>query len=524
MAKSDKIVMEINNEDIQQSDIWNINSILSSIFAYSDRKDLVNFKIVCKKWKNLTNPIIYKTINLARSLDIRNQVYGESLYREAISNAEAVECISNNAKNAPFVKDLNFRSILEPRIAINFFETFRFICNLSIGSIYMSQDQFLGIVSPLTQLQDLTISNIRINRVIGERVYKEFVQLPSSLKKLRDDGITLIDNPELLVQTINSHSNLIEFSTNSDINDNCLEPFSKPYPSLLSFEYNDFKLWINQSLLTTLENNPQLVSLKLSLKSWSRKIFNYINSNLINLEELKLRDRGNNAMDFITIFSQPTKIKKLDIEWTGLSNFSLNSILINCPNLEELGLNRIGSVPEDNFVKILNFINPQKLKKLDINCDFLDEGVFESILLNCSHLNELSIILFFEWKNNLKAICENCANLERLNISLPGNTFYDILNSFSGEFYETKFFTKNHKCKSTLTHLTFNYFKVTDSKPSYFNSFENLKSIKYVTQPYDNYHRSDIKTKFNKDLWPSYRLFIKDNMYNYDIEFKKILN
>jgi hypothetical protein len=317
---------------------------------------------------------------------------------------------------------------------------------------------------------------------------------------------------------------LIAFSTNSDINDNCLEPFSKYYPSLLSIEYCDYETEIHQSLLTALENNPQLTSLKLSLKSWSSEILDYINSNLINLEELKLHDYGNNDIDFIPIFCRPTKIKKLDLEWTRLSNLSLNSILINCPQLEELILNQLHIATEVNYVKTFNLINPIKLKKLSIGRDAPIENEFESYLLNFPHLNELSITLLRDWEIKLKNFYESSCNIERLSIKLLDDSFYNILYSSCERFYETEFFTKNHKRKSALKYLTLDHFEVTDSKASYFNNFENLKSINFTSQLYVNYCRSDMSTKVNMDLWPGYKQIIKYNMYNFDIELKKVLN
>ncbi|KXN66377.1 hypothetical protein CONCODRAFT_11791, partial [Conidiobolus coronatus NRRL 28638] len=161
-----------------------------------------------------------------------------------------------------------------------------------------------------------------------------------------------------------------------------LEPFYKPYPSLLNFELNDNKLRTPQSLFAIFENNPQLISLKLFFGGWNSELLNHINSHLINLEELKLSENDAKNIDLIVKFSRPTKIKNLNLEWSRLSNCSLDSILLNCPHLEELALYGYNTLPRNNYFKSLNLSNPDKLKKLSIHCDYLSEGVFDSLLFN----------------------------------------------------------------------------------------------------------------------------------------------
>ncbi|KXN66385.1 hypothetical protein CONCODRAFT_11801 [Conidiobolus coronatus NRRL 28638] len=152
-------------EENNENDIWNIGSIRSNIFAYTEFKDLVNFNTVCKRWNNVSNHIIHKTIKLKRRWDIMKQIYGKR-FNSAANIEEVDECISNNAKNAPFVKEFNYNYKLNPLRAIKVFETFRFICYLTIGSCDMSQGQFLGMISPLNQLRELTLSYLRIKLVL----------------------------------------------------------------------------------------------------------------------------------------------------------------------------------------------------------------------------------------------------------------------------------------------------------------------------------------------------------------------
>ncbi|KXN65620.1 RNI-like protein [Conidiobolus coronatus NRRL 28638] len=525
IKRRDKKVLEIKNEDNQQNEGWNISDILSNIFAYTDRKDLVEFNTVCKKWNHLTNPIIHKTIKLDSRWDAEWQHNYTKNNNAAKINADVVECISNNAKHAPFVKDFNFNYKLNPQRAVKVFETFRFISNLTIEGCDMKQDQFLGMISPLTQLQELTLSYLTIKNIVKKRPYKEAVQLPQSLMKLSLCHIKSIDNPKLFVQAINSHKNLVEFSISSDADNEYLEPFYKNYPSLLNFAFNDNKLESPQSYFKIFENNPQLISLKLKLRALCSELVNYIGNNLTNLEEFNISYSiyVNQDFNYINVkFTQPTKIKKLYIDWVRLSSCSLNSILLNCPHLEELDLKLIPYM-NHNSIKFISFSNPIKLKKLAINYSDLSQGVFESILLNCAHINELSIKLPLEWKEVIKSIYENCTNLERLNIFPRHGSYIEDLNTFYQEFYESEFFTSNHKCKSTLRHLTLNHSKVHNSKAEYFKNFEKLKSIKYPNQLKIYNHDFIQEVEIDMALWPGYKSISKNNKSRYDIEFKKLL-
>ncbi|KXN65619.1 hypothetical protein CONCODRAFT_12723 [Conidiobolus coronatus NRRL 28638] len=491
-----------------------------------NRKDLIKFNTVCKKWNNLTNPIIHKTIKLDSRWDAEWQWKYKKDNNAAKINADVVECISNNAKHAHLVKEFKFNYKLNPQRAVEVFETFRSVRILTIEECDMSQDQFLGMISPLTQLQELTLSYLTIKNIIKKKTYKEAVQLPSSLKKLKLLYIILTNNPELFVQTINSHSNLVEFNTNSYPTMEFLEPFYKPYPSLLNFELDSDQPQTPLSLFTILEQNPQLASLKLSLEHWSSELVSHISTSLINLEELKLsrnEDCVTEDSEFFVKFSQPTKIKKLNLDWARLSNCSLNSILINCPHLEELDLNPCTYYKQPNSVEFLNLSNSPKLRKLAIDCDALGDGIFASVLLNSRNLNELSISLPSEWKKALKTIYEKCRKLEKLNILPPLRIHMLESDTLSQEFYETELFASNSKCKSTLMHITFIEFNVADFKAEYFKNFENLKSIKFPDQSKVSYDSLNPETEIDMGLWPGYRLLttnIKDTIY--DAELKRI--
>ncbi|KXN65815.1 hypothetical protein CONCODRAFT_12490 [Conidiobolus coronatus NRRL 28638] len=388
----------------------------------------------------------------------------------------------------------------------------------------MSQDQFLGMIYPLNQLQELYINEIYIENIITNRPYKEAAKLPPTLKILRLKRVKLINNPELFVQTISSHNNLVEFSCLSQSSYGYLKPFYRHYPSLLSFEFKDNNLQTTQSLFAIFENNPQLINLKLSFEYWNSEYLNCINSYLTNLEELNLKECSLINHDIPEIdfkLSKPTKIKKLKLDQARLSNCSLNSILLNCPHLEELDLNPYTSYKRPNSVKFINLSNTANLKKLAIDCSALGESVIETLLSNCPRLNELKITLPYEWKKVMKLIYEKCGNLERLYVCSSFQMNMQETDSFYQEFYNTEFFTCNPKCNFTLTHLTLNGFKAADSKAEYFKNFERLKYIKYLNQFGYGFYSFNRVSEVDMNLWPGFILSKSIVFGGYDAELKR---
>ncbi|KXN66382.1 hypothetical protein CONCODRAFT_11797, partial [Conidiobolus coronatus NRRL 28638] len=88
------------------------------------------------------------------------------------------------------------------------------------------------------------------------------------------------------------------------------------------------------------------------------------------------------------------------------------------------------------------------------------------------------------------------------------------------ELYETEFFTSNPKCRSTLTHLTFNHFKIHSSKAEYFKNFNTLKSIKYPKQFKTGGNSINEEVEIIKNLWPGYVVLLTDIDTRYDAELK----
>jgi hypothetical protein len=162
---------------------------------------------------------------------------------------------------------------------------------------------------------------------------------------------------------------------------------------------------------------------------------------------------------------------------------------------------------------------------LAIHCNALSGGVFNSILSNYPNISKLDIGLPLEYQEVIRSICENCTNLQRLEVHPQFIMFEQERDAFFREFYKSEFFTGSHKSNFNLTHLTLERFKAVDSKAEYFKNFKKLKSIKYYYQSgidYDSFGE-EIKIKIDMRLWPGYRL-IKTNasLETYDAELKRI--
>ncbi|KXN65966.1 hypothetical protein CONCODRAFT_12299 [Conidiobolus coronatus NRRL 28638] len=264
IKKNSKKKVIANIEESRQDDIWNINSIRYNIFEYMDFEDFLEFNTVCKRWNNITNPNIHKNIKLQRCEKIKKIIHDKRLVKSAKTDAEVEMCIINNSKHAQYIKELNLSENLEPQRAIQLFETFKFIRKLTISGATMSQDQFIRMMIPLTQLQELNLSSVGIKKIVKKKFISEPSLLPQSLTKLALVHTKLYNNPELFIQTINSHTNLIEYKYISYDGANFLDPFFKNYPSLKIFEYGHQKTDYSQSLIKVFKSNAQLKTLKLS--------------------------------------------------------------------------------------------------------------------------------------------------------------------------------------------------------------------------------------------------------------------
>ncbi|KXN65727.1 hypothetical protein CONCODRAFT_12602 [Conidiobolus coronatus NRRL 28638] len=491
-----------STEIAKRNSIWDIDLILSKIFAYSDIKDLIKLNTVCKRWCHLTRSIIYRRIKLLRSRDIISNRYMGIMNTATMRYAEIDDCISNNAIHAHLIKEFTLSEQIQSKNIVNFFKVFSFIENLTLSGVKMCQGIFLDIINPLTHLRELNLERFHATWEPVKGDLWEAVQLPSSLTKLTLSNVHIEDDPPLFIKTINSHRNLIEFSFKGINHRRILDQFIKLYPTLKYFEYRiDHRIENIEFLYSILEFNPQLLALKLELQKWRKALINNINRHLTNLQEFSFESAFKPVvpLDDIFYFSLSSKIKKLKLSPQFLTSNSLNSVLKNCPELIELSL--ICSKNHlyfDNYT--LNISAPINISKLEINFTSLADTSFDSILIFCAHLKVLDIKLPINWLDWMNIIRKRCSNLEQLTLSISIPTHKE-----QHEFYEA--LSNNSAFSTTLTHLTFKDVSFHSARAEYFANFPNLKSIKFLALSANDISQFK-KNEAEKNMWRNFDVVI----------------
>ncbi|KXN65806.1 hypothetical protein CONCODRAFT_12511 [Conidiobolus coronatus NRRL 28638] len=490
-----------------RSIIWDINIILSKIFSYTDFEDLVEFNTVNKRWNSLINPIIHTNLKVLRSKAIRNKIYSKGLKKSEIIDAEAAECISINSKISHFIKEFTYSKKLSLERTIGFFETFKFITRLNISLVEICINQLLYILKPLFKLQELDITALKIKESPKNTIYESAVQLPPTLKILKLTRINTTNNSELFIQTLNSHTDLVEFNFDTCDRNDYLDPFIKNYPSLKSLKY--FSTWLEnpQPLCLIAEFNPQLLNLKLEIGVWNNELTTKISRNLVNLRKFALFDSSefmqNQSLIFLKFF-QATNIINLDLHWANLSHCSLNSILANCPNLEELSLIKTVIHSPESTSLSLSIPNSANLRKLSIFCTTLSESSLDSILSNSPNLIELEIQLPEEWEGWANSIGKRLKNLEKLSIYPDDSLEEEGIETFHVDFCYKELIESSSIYKSTLTTLTLNTCNFQETSVNIFDQFKKLKTIQFAVS--DSSYISEIDIDYlNDSYWPHYK-------------------
>jgi hypothetical protein len=501
---------------VEKSEIWNINSIISKIFGYFSFKDLVKFNTVCKRWNQLTNPIIHRKISLLRSEAIQKKAHSNIHNHIDKIEAEIDEFIANNAKHAQLFKEFVFNRFLIDRVA-DFFETFKFITVLKINSIQLSEFEFMDVIRPLDQLQELNLYHLSVYRNPYDEPFALAIKLPKTLTDLTLCSINADYNTEAFLETINSHTNLFEFKCISNNQNQFLDPFYKNYPTLKMFEFSNGHLKSSQSLCSVFECNPQLLRLKLELSCWNSTLGDFINRHLNNLEDFALIDKSYFNYDISTIdfsFTQSTKIKILSISWAKLAPSSVESILLNCPDLEVLTLKHYNSPLSNSLNLSLNLFKSIKIKNLSIDCNIIYKSSFESLLLKCPHIEILDIQLPVDPDDFISIVGTRCPNIKMLKIYKNKYLNQDQTKSYYEELYT------NSNFKTTLTHLTLKGFGLNFSAAENFEKFAKLKTILFVENG-----RTEIrqfkKNEANKTLWPNFNVTINVIGKEYDVVLTK---
>jgi hypothetical protein len=468
--------VKINNKPVESkaksglsNDIWNLGFIMSEIFSYLDYRDLVEFNTACKKWNQLTYSRIHKGIKIFSDKYIENRARDSSLYNVYNIDREAEKCINNNAKYSQLIKEFTLSVNLFPKRLTQFFETFKHLKLLTINNVKMTEEQFVNVVKPLTRLEELKFEFTTITEIVRKSIYRQPFQLPSTMKKLAIKGKCFEGNADQFIETINSHSNLTEFTVTSGDNEIFLTPFLNHYPSLKVLEYQVESTENYEVLYDIFESNPQITVLRLGLKYLDDDFFSNVQDNLADLEELCLNKQFASTQfdsDIIQIFTMPTKIKKLELFIDNMSQISLDLIIKNCPELTDLK----AQFPKD-------------------------------------------------WRNLTNAIGAKCTKLERLTLLSHMGLGRSEMQKFHQELYEEEFLTKERRYKDTINELTLSYFNFIDSKVEYFEQFTKLEKLKFLNQI--GYGRSSTKIDPKIPLWPNYKVKTVNNDRIIDVELEK---
>ncbi|KXN65702.1 hypothetical protein CONCODRAFT_138573 [Conidiobolus coronatus NRRL 28638] len=306
---------------------------------------------------------------------------------------------------------------------------------------------------------------------------------------------------------------------------NLLNPFKKNYPSLKKFEYRDEQLEDPQLIINILELNTQLVTLNIELCCWNNALMTTICRHLTILEEFKLVELSiytQSRIDKTSKFSHSTKIKKLNLCWDMLSPSSLESILLNCPQLEELKIESLRNHLSQEYFTTFNISRPTKIKKLEFGRINLSVSSLNSIFLNCPQLNDLNIRLPVDWKEAIKSVGSKCMDLKHLSIRPINPMQLRDSNGLFLELYQNEFLSSNSIYISTLTSLTLIGFNFSDSRAEYFKNFANLNSITYLEQDRTQYTRFKKEDIVDKEMWPGYRYILIDHKCKFDVKLIKL--
>ncbi|KXN65801.1 hypothetical protein CONCODRAFT_12506 [Conidiobolus coronatus NRRL 28638] len=469
MAKTNNKPVESKTKSGLSNDIWNLSFIMSEIFSYLDYKDLVEFNTACKKWNQLTYSRIHKGIKIFSDQYIENRARDSTLYNIYNIDREAEKCINNNAKYANLIKEFTLSVNLFPKRLTQFFETFKYLKMLTFNNVKMTEEQFVNVIKSLTRLEELRFEYTTITEITRKSIYRQPFQIPSTLKKLTIKGKCFEGNAEQFIETINSHSNLTEFTVSSGDNEIFLTPFLNHYPSLKVLDYKIDRVESYEVLYDIFEYNPQITVLRLGLKYLDDDFFSNVQDNLVDLEELCLnKQHASTERDSTVnqIFTMHTKIKKLELFLDNMSETSLDLIIKNCPELTDLKV----QFPKD-------------------------------------------------WRTLTKAIGARCNKLEKLTLLPHMGLGKSEMQKFYQELYEEEFLVNTHKYKDTINELTLSYFNFIDSKVEYFEQFTKLEKLNFLNQI--GYGRSSLKIDPKIPLWPNYKVKTINNDRIIDVELEK---
>jgi hypothetical protein len=404
--------------------------LLVKIFNFLDIKNLLKFSTVCKKWNKLINPLINKRLRLLRPNYISSGYHDPNLSRDEQFLEEVGECIRVKGKYSNHIREFKLNKRMSVDLSIDFFETFCKLTKLHVDNIKLSQDLLINCIKPLVNLKTLDLSKLKITESPNNRFQLEAIKLPDSLTKLYLTEVQFLGDPQLALETLNSHSNLMEFRIEVTNIPELLTPLKQNYPTLQKLLicdgcYQNFIINSDE----VIKNNEQLLELEIHSIAISTSLMNLINEKLIKLKVLILNriltTYSDHSEDFM--FTKFTQLEKLIIYWYGLEPASIDSILTHSPMLSDLQI-QIGS----EYASLTPIIRDR--------CKNLKNLTFDVIQVNSLGFRE--------------------------NLSL--DSFFDL------ELIQT-----NYPMANNLTSLNLGNFNLLNLQPDHLNQFENLKIIQF---------------------------------------------
>ncbi|KXN70264.1 hypothetical protein CONCODRAFT_78938 [Conidiobolus coronatus NRRL 28638] len=423
------------------------------VFNKLEFKDLINLNTVNKQWNELINPICKESLRITRPMYVVKGYHPIEIPGSSKLDLEVRECISNNEKYSKLITKFKWNTHIPTNLTIEFFSKFSNLTYLFINKMRLSQDIILAAIQPLKKLSVLSFKDVNIKAIFKNRIFKNRITLPHTLKKIEFEHVRLTGNTELFTDSINSHSNIEEVVFDSYSNINLIDSLKKFYPTLNTLKITSKYSYINlDSLLKIIEFNPQLKSLEIHSSKVNRALLDSISNNLIDLEELVIR--------------HTTRIR---------------------------------------IIKDFDFsFNFQKLKKLTIYYASLNLKSFEKLLINSVNLKELHIALSeTNWKGQLGLISNSCSSLTHLTIHIPRGDYNHERGTMplvdSDEFLE-ELQLSGRKFKNTLKSLSLSNVALFKLDPIHFSIFPELTviNLRCYSSQHDNVTLKNARDHFKE--------------------------
>jgi hypothetical protein len=258
---------------------------------------------------------------------------------------------------------------------------------------------FIGLIVPYSK-NDYQVDDFKFSKCLKELTWGYCSQFE-------------LDNTDYL--SINRHSRTPVY-TNESILDISLSMVT----TLKYLEWRIDAPGENQLFNETIANNPGLIKITAALHCFDSDSFKHISSSK-NLTKLTFSSNGNPLIFNSPMFPKLSNIKTLDFLFTyGDVAVSIDLLITNCPNLEELKFHYFNNCDEFLITYIKNIVN---LKALCIDSDE-DIHLFLDSILPESNLQQLKINSYYPVIFNFN----NFINMQNLKFISNSYRLYSLVD------------------------------------------------------------------------------------------------